>query len=110
MSTAFEITTPVRQPEVIPFALDGREIAFTAPKTAMLSRGVGNAAQRLESWLLAGLSEEDGQWLLGRLDDPADDLDSDTVAKVTTMLFTKIAEKAKAKSPEDHRPKGSKKQ
>lgn len=87
-------TTPVRKPKVVEFTLDDRVIQFTAPKTStMLLAFLGGdtaAVGGTLNWLSEGLTEEDNDWLVGRLQDPEDDLDFDTLQLILEDLIADV--------------------
>lgn len=96
--TTLSFTTPKRASSPITFDLDGREYVFTPPKSADMVMpviaGDGKDQDLIKAtfdWLGHGLSEEDHQHLIGRLKDPADDLDVDTLSAVVKGLAQKVA-------------------
>lgn len=92
-------TTPVRDKSTIVFDLDGREIEFVAPKMAPVLLGLADmdvtnadaaglaSMTGLLDWLGAGMSDEDGQWIVDRLHDHDDDFDIDDAMNVANMLL-----------------------
>lgn len=92
-------TTPTRDKTTIPFDLDGRTIMFTAPKMAPMlldladldvsnpdAAGLASMTGLLD-WLGAGMSDEDGQWIVDRLHDHEDDFDIDDAMNVANYLL-----------------------
>jgi hypothetical protein len=91
--------TKVREKQVIEFELDGESFRFTPPKRAELimsvvgSVGVDGRSTETDSvrdllnWLGEGLSEEQGQRIFDRLQDPADDFDLDQLNEVARYLL-----------------------
>lgn len=99
MKTVEGYTTPERQRETVIFPLDGRDIEFTAPKVAPMMLDLANldltnpdaaglaSMQSLLDWLGAGMSDEDGQWIIDRLHDVDDDFDIDDALQVANRLL-----------------------
>jgi hypothetical protein len=87
-------TTPERKRKVVDFELDGRTIQFTAHKTSTMLLGFmgGDTAAvgATLNWLSDGLSEEDNDWIVGRLQDPEDDLDFDTLQLILEDLIADV--------------------
>ena len=84
-----EFTTIKKEaPPPIEFAIDGREMGFTAPGWAPIlladNSQVGGLTRAYLDWLGAGLSDEDGEWILDRLMDPEDDFD---LPDITAVIF-----------------------
>lgn len=103
-------TTKERAPRPIEFELDGETFHFTPPKQSRLIMDAVTAEDQdmaqfyatrdLFNWLGLGLSDEQGQRILDRLNDPADDLDTDTVMEITHDLI-KEASNRPTKQPSD---------
>lgn len=98
-----------RSTEPIPFSLipaeDGAEpdkYVFTPPKQAMMilsmldsvgdpgEEGLG-ATRAMFDWLSEGLSTEENDRLIGRLKDPADDLDIDSLGDIIKGILSVVS-------------------
>lgn len=87
--------------EVIQFELDGVTFEFTPPKSSKLVMGMVQADNADEAgfyatrdmfnWLGLGLSDEQGQLLLDRLNDPEDDLDLDVLGEIVKDLVAEAS-------------------
>lgn len=91
-----EFTTKEKPPsEPVTFSVDGREMEFRNPGWApvILGSGAGTVAdqaRRYLDWLGAGLPDEDGEWLLGRLLDPNDNFEIPDVTDLFVGLIEEI--------------------
>lgn len=97
MPKVFE--TKKKEAKIVEFELDGREMVFTTPKRAGLIASVVNnvgldarnldtdSTRDLLNWLGEGLSEEDGDWILGRLTDPDDDFDLEDINELAKYIL-----------------------
>jgi hypothetical protein len=84
-------TKPKPPKEPIPFSLDDREMEFTPPGWAPIvlmkpSQPVDVTRVYLD-WLGAGMSDEDGQYILDRLLDPNDEFDLPDITQVILGLI-----------------------
>jgi|GEM_PF-1575275 len=92
-------TTAARRTEPIKFELDDREILFRPPKMAMMVVGLfeddgdgeTKPAKATMDWFAEGLSDEDEDWIIGRLKDPADDFDFPDLTEVIKWLVSKAS-------------------
>lgn len=94
---AFE--TKAKEQPTIEFELDGRRMVFKTPKRAGLIASVVNSVgldsrvtdsdstRDLLNWLGEGLSEEDAEHVLGRLQDPEDDFDLADINEIAKYLL-----------------------
>lgn len=94
-----EFTTKEKEAKVVDFTLDGRDMLFTMPKKAGLIMSVVNnvgldqrnldtdSTRDLLNWLGEGMSEEDAEYLLGRLKDPDDYFDLEDVNEIAKHLL-----------------------
>lgn len=95
--------TKVREKQVIEFDLDGEMFRFTPPKRAQLIASVvgsvgldkstsdSDSVKDLLNWIGEGLSDEQGERLLDRLNDPKDDFDLDQVNEIARYLLGQTA-------------------
>jgi hypothetical protein len=107
MAAMREFTTH-RSERRIEFSLDGRVMTFTPPSFAPFlfdmpdetaSAEGGKAALRVMlDWLGAGLSDEDGDWIVARLRDAADPLDIDTVSEIIEGLMEDVTDRPTKRS------------
>jgi hypothetical protein len=83
-------TKPKPPKAAIHFKVDGRELAFTPPGWApilLLSPDQPMDITRgYLDWLGAGMSDEDGQYILNRLLDPTDEFDLEDITPVILGL------------------------
>jgi hypothetical protein len=95
--------TREKQAQAPPFEIevDGRKMTFTPPLTgallmAALDGSNPDPARQLKSiqsslnWLGEGLSDEDGEWILNRIRDPADPFDIDDAQRLVTMVIEEM--------------------
>lgn len=84
MREFFTKEKPERPP--IEFSLDGRVMTFVnpgwAPIVLMRPDGPTDITRTYLDWLGAGLSDEDGQWILDRLLDPNDHYDLEDITEL----------------------------
>lgn len=89
----FTTKTKPRKPP-IEFKIDGRQMEFTVPGWAPLlladTTQVGGMTRTYLDWLGAGLSDEDGKWILDRLLDPEDEFDIPEVSEVIFGLLEEV--------------------
>lgn len=93
MAAPLSFTSAKRAREKITFDLDGVEYTFTPPKDSIMVMpilGDGDtetgAMRGLFDWLGAGLPKDQEERLIGRLRDPEDDLDIDTLTEIIKGL------------------------
>lgn len=90
-------TTPERNREPIKFELDEREVRFRPPKTAGIIVGMFEddgdnevrPAKAAMDWFADGLSDEDEDWIIGRLKDPEDSFDLPDLTEIIKWLVGK---------------------
>lgn len=92
-----EFTTAKRRTKPITFTIDGEEYNFHPPKQAVLILEVLDSdatevhqAKALFDWLGEGLGEQQADALIGRLRDPADDLDWPDLLAVAQWLQEQV--------------------
>lgn len=100
-------TTDKPQAPPVSFVLDGRQMVFRAPGWApmlylaqdlLASQGEAkqdptkmlDALRGFMDWLGAGLSDKDGEWILGRLKDPEDPFDLEDVVLLMEGLMEEL--------------------
>jgi hypothetical protein len=89
-------TTSEKPPKPsIQFAIDDREMTFTPPGWAPLllavpEQGLGGLTRIYLDWLGAGLSDEDGNWILDRLMDPEDEFDLVDIQEVIFGVMEEV--------------------
>lgn len=94
--TKLSFTTAKRRVKPIVFELDGDEYSFKPPKTAGVALATldgddTTATKAVFDWLGAGLSDEQHDLLIGRLKDPKDDLDLDTLSEIVKALIEQVS-------------------
>jgi hypothetical protein len=90
-----------RERKVVEFNLDDRKIVFTAPKDSSLVlplvTGSGNAeiaqVQVMFNWLSEGLSEEDNDHIISRLQDSDDDFDLPLLQEIVEDLIAEVVDR-----------------
>lgn len=94
-----QFTTKEKEQKEVDFELDGRQIHFVVPKRSGLIMSVVNnvglngrnldtdSTRDLLNWLGEGMSEEDAEWILGRLKDPDDDFDLEDINDIAKHLL-----------------------
>lgn len=98
-----EFTTKEKEQKVVDFSWDGRPIHFVTPKKAGLIASVVNnvgldsrnldtdSTRDLLNWLGEGMSEEDAEWVLGRLKDEDDPFDLEDVNEMAKHILGQAA-------------------
>lgn len=96
-----EYTTPTRDRRVVELRVDGRTLSWTKPKDATIALPIVEAKAGAETeaanlralfdWLGRGLSDEDEQWLEGRLRDEADAFDIEDLNALVEILAEEAA-------------------
>lgn len=83
-------TKPKPPKEAISFSVDGRVLEFTPPGWApillMKPEQPMDVTRNYLDWIGAGMSDEDGQYLLDRLLDPNDDFDIPEITEIILGL------------------------
>lgn len=83
-------TKPKPPKDPIPFSIDGREMSFTPPGWApillMKPEQPMDVTRTYLDWLGAGMSDEDGQYILDRLLDPNDEFDLPDITDIILGL------------------------
>lgn len=101
MNDELEIKVKRRRVQPITFRLDDdpHSYTFNPPKDAVMvlpmieSGDISDGAQTKAAfnWLGEGLSEDDNKRLIGRLRDPKDDLDVETISELVQALTEKVS-------------------
>jgi hypothetical protein len=99
----------------IHFDVDGREMVFLPPNSKLLLMAFRDSTDKDPTaqaravstqldWLGAGLSDEDGQWILDRLRDPDDGFDVSDALAVAKMLIEEASNRP-TPPPSDSSPR-----
>lgn len=91
--------TKPKEEKIVEFDLDDRHLVFRVPKKsgliASVVNNVGLDARNLDTdstrdllnWIGQGLSDEDGEWIFGRLTDDEDDFDLEDINEIAKYIL-----------------------